>query len=72
MSRTQKELERLRQEIAGLEAELSVTGSTKTADDVQAELDNLANDMQVLSACSLTARAHVTSADARTSARSKL
>jgi DNA repair protein RAD50 len=39
VSRLQKELERLKHEITSIEDELSGTGSTKTADDVQAELD---------------------------------
>ncbi len=45
VSRTQKDVERLKQEIANIEADLSATGSTKTADDVQEELDALSAEM---------------------------
>jgi DNA repair protein RAD50 len=45
VSRTQKELDRLKNEIATIEHDLSATGSTKTADDVQAELDTLSGNM---------------------------
>jgi DNA repair protein RAD50 len=45
VSRTQKELERLKQEIINIETDLSATGSTKTADDVQLELDALSDNM---------------------------
>ena len=45
VSRTQKELERLKQEIASIENDLLATGSTKTADDVQAELDALTENL---------------------------
>ncbi len=45
VSRTQKDLERLKLEIASIERDLSETGSTKTADDVQEELDVLSAEM---------------------------
>jgi DNA repair protein RAD50 len=45
VSRNQTEIERLKTEIANLEEELSATGSAKTADDVQTELDALSNEM---------------------------
>lgn len=38
-------MERLKRETAHLEEELSASGSTKTADDVQAELDALSTEM---------------------------
>lgn len=47
VSRTQKDVARLRVEITHLEEELSATGTTKTADDVQAELDALSLEMYV-------------------------
>lgn len=46
--RLQKELERSSQETVSLESDLSSTGSTKTADDVQAELDILSGELYVL------------------------
>jgi DNA repair protein RAD50 len=45
VSRTEKEVRRLTQEISNLEQDLSVTGSIKTADDVQTELEELSGDM---------------------------
>lgn len=48
VARTHKEIGRLQEEIANLESELSSTGSSKTADDVQIELDTLATEMWVL------------------------
>jgi DNA repair protein RAD50 len=45
VARTKKEADRLQEEISSLETELRVTGSTKTADEVQVELDLLTNDM---------------------------
>ena len=45
VARTQKELTRLKQEIVNIEKDLSVTGSIKTADDVQLELDELSDKM---------------------------
>lgn len=45
ITKNQSEIERLKTEIANLEEELSSTGSSKTADDVQTELDTLSNEM---------------------------
>lgn len=45
VTRLQKDVERAKQEIKNLEADLSTTGSTKTADDVQTELDALTNEL---------------------------
>jgi DNA repair protein RAD50 len=45
VTRNQKELDRLKQEIATIETDLSTTGSTKTADDVQAELNTLSEQL---------------------------
>lgn len=45
ITKNQSEIARLRSEIANLEEELSASGSTKTADDVQTELDALSNEM---------------------------
>jgi DNA repair protein RAD50 len=45
IAKTQKEADRLREEISNLETELSATGSTKTADEVHVVLDVLASDM---------------------------
>ena len=47
MSQLQKDIERLKREISTIESELMVTGSTKTADDLQEELDTLSNQMWV-------------------------
>jgi phage shock protein A len=47
VSRSQKEVERLQHEIASIEEELKATGSTRTADDVQEELDEISAKMQV-------------------------
>ncbi len=49
VSRLQKEIERLNGDIKFLESELMSTGSTKTADDVQAEIDAISADMYVRS-----------------------
>ncbi|KAF9219190.1 hypothetical protein BS17DRAFT_718386 [Gyrodon lividus] len=46
VTRNQAEIERLRTEIVNLEEELSATGSAKTADDVQTELDALSNEIR--------------------------
>ena len=40
-----KDVERLNQEIGNLETDLEATGSTKTADDVQVELDDLSTKL---------------------------
>ena len=45
VSQLQKDIERLKREIATIESELMVTGSTKTADDLQEELDTISNQM---------------------------
>jgi hypothetical protein len=45
VSRTQKDISRLRDEISSIEKELAATGSTRTADDVQLELDALSVEM---------------------------
>lgn len=45
ISRTQKDAERLMEEISNLETQLKATGTTKTDDEVQAELDVLSGEM---------------------------
>ena len=45
VSQLQKDIERLKREIMTIESELMVTGSTKTADDLQEELDTISNQM---------------------------
>jgi len=45
VTRAQKEADRLQKEITDLESELRLTGSTKTAEEVQVELDVLSGDM---------------------------
>lgn len=45
VSRTQKEIETSKEEMVTLETELAATGSTRTIDDVQQEIDNLTADM---------------------------
>lgn len=45
VSRIQKEIETLREESKTLETELAATGSTRTIDDVQQEIDNLSAEM---------------------------
>ena len=45
VSQLQKDMERLKREIGTIESELMVTGSTKTADDLQEELDTISNQM---------------------------
>lgn len=47
ITKTQKDIARLSDEITSLESDLSRTGSMKTADDVQAELDEVAGQMSV-------------------------
>lgn len=46
VSRNQRDIERLKQEISEIETNLSATGSTKTADDVQLELDTIAGGIR--------------------------
>lgn len=46
VSRNLSDIERLTTETANLEEELSATGSVKTADDVQVELDNLSSEIR--------------------------
>jgi hypothetical protein len=74
VTRTQLEANRLQDEISNLETELLATGSTKTADDVQAELDALASDMYVfqLSLFQLVLLNDPMFSDARTKERNKL
>jgi DNA repair protein RAD50 len=45
VSRTQKEIRRLEEEIADIENDLSATGSAKTADEIQLELDGVVTEM---------------------------
>lgn len=47
VSKAQKDIQRLKQEIAALESDLVATGSTKTADDVQRELDQVKDELCV-------------------------
>jgi DNA repair protein RAD50 len=48
VSRNQNETERLKSDIKNLETELAATGTAKTGDDVQRELDVLSNEMYVV------------------------
>ena len=41
----QRDIDRLKREISLLESELSLTGSTKSPEDVQQELDTLSGEM---------------------------
>jgi DNA repair protein RAD50 len=41
VSRLKKEIERAEKEVSDLETDLSLSGSTKTVDDVQAELNEI-------------------------------
>ena len=45
VSRLHSDLKDLRKEISSVESSLAVTGSTKTADDVQQELDELSAEL---------------------------
>ena len=45
VSQLQKDIERLKREVSTIESELMTTGSTKTADDLQEELDALSANM---------------------------
>ena len=45
VSRNLEDVNRLKEETANLEEELRTSGSTRTADDVQAELDTLSGEM---------------------------
>ena len=45
VSRTHKEVRRLEEEIADIENDLSATGSAKTADEIQLELDGVVTEM---------------------------
>jgi DNA repair protein RAD50 len=45
--RLQREIQRAKQEITQLEDNLSSTGTTKTADDVQEDLDKVTSEMSV-------------------------
>lgn len=47
ISRLQREIERAEQEVQSLESDLLTTGSTKTADDVQEELNSLSVELWV-------------------------
>ncbi|KAI0670775.1 hypothetical protein C8Q78DRAFT_1078750 [Trametes maxima] len=46
VSKAQKDIARLKQEITALESDLLASGTAKTADDVQAELDKIAADLR--------------------------
>lgn len=45
IAKTQIEIEELKRSISSLETELSATGSTRTADDVQLELGKVSDEM---------------------------
>jgi DNA repair protein RAD50 len=45
ITRLKKECQAATEEIACLEEDLSATGSTKTADDIQEELDKISSDL---------------------------
>jgi len=45
ITRLQKEIDRANQEVDQLEASLSTTGSTRTAEDVQNELSRITGEM---------------------------
>lgn len=45
ISRLHREIESATAEVAALQTQMSTSGSTKTADDVQAEVDDLSNKM---------------------------
>jgi DNA repair protein RAD50 len=49
VSKALKDVERLLQEISNLETDLEATGSIKTADDVQQELNDLSSQLLVIS-----------------------
>lgn len=49
VSKMQKDIDRLSREVSVIEGELSVTGSTKSLEDVQQELDALSGEMCVFS-----------------------
>lgn len=51
IARTEKDIERLQKEIKELEEELRSTGSVKTTDEVQVELDILDGEMLVFYRC---------------------
>ncbi|KAF9463040.1 hypothetical protein BDZ94DRAFT_1362864 [Collybia nuda] len=46
VARLQREVERAEQEVSNLEGDLLATGSTKTADNVQEELNDLSSDLR--------------------------
>lgn len=48
VSRMQKEIKRLKDEISMLENDLSHTGSTKTIEDLQTEIEAISGEMYVL------------------------
>ena len=54
VARTQKDIEGLQSDIVALETELATTGSSRTADDVQLEIDELSSQMSGF-ICSTTA-----------------
>lgn len=51
VSKAQKDIQRLKQEIAALESDLVATGSTKTADDVRRELDQVKDELCICLFC---------------------
>lgn len=48
MTKTLKDIDRASQDVKTIESDLATTGSTKTADDVQIELDSISNELSVL------------------------
>ena len=45
ISKIQQDISKLKKEIEGIERELQSTGSTKTLEDVQAQMDTLTNEL---------------------------
>lgn len=72
ITKTQKDIARLKQEIAALETDLLASGTAKTADEVQEELDKVSTDLYVVETMCRVFYALITVTAERTSARSRI
>ncbi len=71
ITKAQKDIARLKQEIAGLETDLLASGTAKTADEVQEELDKVSTDLYVVLIICTVFYMLIAITGERTSARSR-
>jgi DNA repair protein RAD50 len=60
VSKAIKDIERVSQEVKNLETDLEATGSSRTADDVQSQLNDVSVNLSVVPSCFLRYHARCT------------